>query len=482
MPDTFEIENGLLRWRDQSLAINFSLHISPLGEVEIDLRPRQDKPPSFGELIVLFQKLKRGEGDRSVPNFHLSGRTESGMEVSTEYAYLCDLSFNSGQGPVIRKSTASAGEINLSFQQDSEIAGGQEVIVKYLSRGQVGGPCGPVETKVGSLSYSATWKVQEASEKFGQITIERGMPADLPVWLAECDDLVHRVLEIFSLAQGRWLEPIARNLYVDGKRVAQRLRPRDLREQRIAHLLHHLDPESILRLAIESYTPNLASDTGLRVALFWMLADASYTEHRMLHFAIALEALVSSFEAKSSGVVEKATFRSTVKPALSAALETLVAEGGIDRPSANILKDRIASINSPTFFEKVQQLIAYYGVPVDDLNDDLRKVIVDCRNDLVHRGLLAQYEKGKAELHRLSDVTEELLKRMMLAILRYEGQYISALYNLDAFFFERDKRDGSYCIRPAAASSGVLARGIPQNPALHQTADGAGEGRYRHAG
>ncbi|MCP4676994.1 MAG: hypothetical protein GY854_16040 [Deltaproteobacteria bacterium] len=456
MPVELEINAGCLRWREHTIAIDFTLGISRLGEVSIDLRPLQRDSSNSSELLMLFERLKLGDGDRSVLMFSLAGRTDSGTEVWTDHAYLCDLSL--GGSPVIKRATASAGEINMSFPEAAAGGSGCRVLVEYLSQGQVGWAYGPIESDLGEFQSSASPKAEEAKDKFGQITIERDMPDDLTGWLADCDALVNRVLEIVSLAQGRWLEPVARNLYVDSKQVARRLRPREMRKHQIAHLLHHLEPEPIFHLALKTYTPQLAAETGLGVALSWMLSDASYTEHRMLHFLVAFESLVSHFGAKTAGAVEKRIYRTAVRPALDSALEALVADGVIGAASAGVLKARLASTNYPTFFEKFEQLIGHYGVPVEDLRPDLREVVVKCRNDLVHRGLLAQDERGKAELHRLCDLAEELLKRIVLTILGYEGQYISPLYNLDSFLLEKDG-DGIYSIRPTARGGAILARG-----------------------
>lgn len=166
-----------------------------------------------------------------------------------------------------------------------------------------------------------------------------------------------------------------------------------------------------------------------------MLSPATYVERTFLNQMIALEQLVSVFGVKAKGVMPKAVFKSVVKPRLSQVVDELVESDQLLEEQGNILRGKLKELNSPVFYDKVRQLLEHYRVPIDDLRGDLKFIVVDCRNDLVHRGLLRRIGDDSARIHRSSDIAEELLKRIAMAMLGYRGQYISVLYNLDTYVF-----------------------------------------------
>jgi len=291
---------------------------------------------------------------------------------------------------------------------------------------------------LGKLSTEAPARAEESIEGFGAVIVQKSGDLGLGIedWLEACDDLVERVLRILSLAQGRWLQWTAREVRTGDRFISRRIRPREVRQVALAHLFHHLNLRPVLEQAVRSYTRDLVQATGLDVALSWMLTPAAYVEGTFLNQMIALEQLVSCFEHKVRGVIPKAIFKSVVRPKLDRAIEDLVESEQLARERGDILAARMKDLNSPVFYDKVRQLIDYYRVPVEDLESELRFVVVDCRNDLVHRGLLHRIGDDRHRIHRSSDIAEELLKRIVMAMWGYRGQYISALYNLETYVFK----------------------------------------------
>jgi hypothetical protein len=431
MTHHLEVEKGSLVWQGTLLEIGFRCDISRLGEIaiEFDAVSSIDNPswPSQSRFLK-WLSAERGQ----VPYFHLSGKTSDGISISTEYGYEVssrDRVSSSGAEVLLK---ASASELVIDYPLGESI-NRENIYVAYLSRGQIGYPHDPVATPLGNLSTQAASEAAEAADNFGAVYIEKGSNIDLGEWSEACDDLVGRILNILSLAQGRWLEWTAREIRLNSQLLSLKIRPRSLREAALSQLFHHLNLGPILELAVQSYTRQLVKSTGMDVALSWMLAPASYLEGTFLNQMIALERLVSSFEIKVEGITKKEIFKSLVRPKLCQVVQDLVTNGFLSSEEASVIENRIGGINSPGLFAKLKQLISHYQVPVEDLGD--LSFVIDCRNDLVHRGILEDIEDVE-KISEAAALAEELVKRIVMGMLGYRGRYISSRYGLNHYSFQ----------------------------------------------
>lgn len=440
MTQLIEVNDGLLAWEGTDLRLNFRIKVDRLGDVAVEFDPiRSSDIESFWSTHwPLWHKLERSK-NRRIPHFHLSGYTADGVKILTEYARLESLGQSSTPHEVVLQPRGVAAELNLEYPLP-EVAKDKKISAIYLSRGQLGFTHPPVETPLGLLSTEATANVEESTDSFGVVRILKSGDLSLEEWVESCDDLAERVLNILSLAQGRWLQWTAREVTAGDDWISRRIRPRELRDTALAQLFHHLNLEPVLKLAVQSYTRDLIRQTGLDIALSWMLAPAPYVEGGFLNQMIALELLVSAFETKTKGLISKDAFRSMVKPRLCQAIDGLVEDGILlTEGQGNIFRAKINDLNSPVFYDKVRQLLTHYDVPIHDLEASLKFAVVDCRNDLVHRGLLHKIGDDSDRIHQNSDLAEELLKRIVMAMLGYRGQYISALYNLESYVFDKGR-------------------------------------------
>jgi hypothetical protein len=429
MPQHLRVENGLLSWKGRDLRLNFQAHVDRFGAITIEFDPISS---SNDDLWRDHWSLWRE------PFFSLSGLTENKVSVHTDYARLEGLSETFTPHEIRLHPRGSASELNLAYYVSDEALPSQEISVTYLSRGQLGFPHEPIETPLGEMSASATSKIQESVDQFGTIIINKRNELGLEEWLQACDAMVERALNILSLGQGKWLQWSARHIMAGGELLASRIRPREIRVAALAHLFHHLNLRPILELAVQSYLQDPTAKTGIDVALSWMLAPAAYVEGTFLNQLIALEHLISCFEHNIRGLIPRTTFKKVVQPRLQQTIEELVESEQLTRNHGNIIASRIKGLNHPIFYDKIWQLIDYYRVPVADLETELRFAIVQCRNDLVHRGLLERIGEDSDRILRSGDIAEEFLKRVAMAILGYQGQYISSLYNLDTYIFRED--------------------------------------------
>jgi hypothetical protein len=381
----------------------------------------------------VFSTLDRAE-NRLIPFFQLNGVTEDGTIIHTDYATLTSFTPNFSPTDSTLAATASASELKFDYPL-RDTPSPANLAAEYLSRAQRGFHPVSVATEVGTLIAGGSHGMDSYANEFGIIRIETPEQGVTEAWLAECDLLANRTLLLLSLAQVRWLNWTQRTIYVDGERSARQIRPRELNQAALAGLFSHLNLGPILNLLTGMDIKNVIAETGIDVALSWMLSPTPHLEKIYLSQMVALEHLISVFEPKARGLLDKTTFKGVVEPELAKIVDALAKEGSLDPSLAEPLKERISRANQPSFYEKILQIIEHYSVPVADIRGDLKFALVDCRNDLVHRGALNRIGDDFGKLYRNLHIAEEFLKRLILAILRYEGQYISALYNLESYVF-----------------------------------------------
>ena len=429
--ETLRIKDGFLRWNSVELRVSYDLSISETGEIEIRFdglhRSRCDKP-----IHEVIHRLYRGE-NRLVPDFHLSGKSESDIQIRTECARLTHISekFTPYEAHVL----GTAAELTLDDDTSSRGAPQPADTVVYLSRAQRGFSVVAAESAIGRVSAGGPHANANYEERFGLVRIERQATQVDGDWVEACDGLAEWTLQLLSLGQGRWLDWTVRAIYASNLRLSRTIRPQSVNRMALAALFHHLNLAPVLKWIAETYETASSKAQGVRVALSWMLAPAASVENGYLNFLIALEHLLWVFDSNKHGVMDRSKFKSAVRTPLLRVLGEI--SQGVELPAeaSAIFRKRISELNAPTFYEKLLQMVDHYSVPIADIGDELRFALVQCRNDVVHRGVFHRIGDDPEAIYRASHIAEEFLKRVIMAMLGYKGQYISSLYNLESYVF-----------------------------------------------
>jgi hypothetical protein len=86
-------------------------------------------------------------------------------------------------------------------------------------------------------------------------------------------------------------------------------------------------------------------------------------------------------------------------------------------------KNKIGEINRYPFKENLWEFLKEYKVPLEGIKQDIEPA-VNARHQIVHRGL---YNSGDQSIRDHLAVLRELLSRIFLALLKYDGEYQSFL-------------------------------------------------------
>jgi hypothetical protein len=193
-------------------------------------------------------------------------------------------------------------------------------------------------------------------------------------------------------------------------------------------VFHYLNLQPVLELAINRYTDELCESTGLAVALEWFVHHPRYAELQLISASTALEHLIVSFVKKHGAprIVPLELFEELAAKMKSVCQEAMRDAEEPRRRAIERLRNKLAQINDGSLKDKLESLIETYGVPLAGLDIKQISDAITARNLVVHRGLYRSESESEGIQQHVA-VLRELLKRIFLVLLRYEGEYFSLL-------------------------------------------------------
>lgn len=156
-----------------------------------------------------------------------------------------------------------------------------------------------------------------------------------------------------------------------------------------------------------------------------------YNEARFVSQMTAIEHLIHVFAAHSpdSTYIDKSQFNKTVVPALIGTLEQQIGNLGMgevsQKDSLEGMTQSLKQINRGNLRSNLARMLRDYHVPLDGLSE-LIGPLITTRNNIVHRGLHERGDDGTALSQRVAEA-EELLRRIVLALLGFQGRYTTWL-------------------------------------------------------
>lgn len=428
--------SGQLYWQENAMDVIFDLSCTDDGSIKIILKsiPLRGHVPWIYELIH-----KRG---RCFEVFRLKG-----CDINNNFIASDSVIFNSpdsSDGP-----TGKCSQLTFDSYKQPVIGEDAEITLQYHLLGFHCFDCLSGKSDLGLIELAGSTHIDNYDEVTGLLTIKHS-PSEtfnLIDWVESCDKLVRSVLDIMSLANGRYIAWTIRTAFYNEEWSSSRLSGPRLSGRPSEPLFSHLNLQSTLSLALSTYTEEFKHKTGLDVAIEWLLMDSTYTEAVFLAGMTALEHLVYIY-AKQKGRLEifKKAFgnniQSPVCAALDESLKNMLSEkdSNADEISGKILsaKDKIIELNRYSFKENMQAMLKDYEVPLDGIEQEIYE-LVGVRNKIVHRGLYVPERENQSVNDHLA-VLRELLKRIFLTLLKYRGQYQSFLNGPDWIDFPPSQR------------------------------------------
>lgn len=262
------------------------------------------------------------------------------------------------------------------------------------------------------------------------LAVEGQVPEQFLTAPEDLDRNVRLILDVLSLAEGRFMDWSIRRIIIGDKICSARLcGPRGTTEPQFP-VFSYLNLGPILKIALEKYTRQLCHETGIDLAIEWFLMHPRYSELRFITGMTALEHMIHVFSERNplGSLLPKATFKQSVRPHVESALRIAMAalpNGGNLTQEVEIMLNKLGDLNRWPLQENLKKMLQCYDVPFRDLAGEIPKLI-KLRNDIVHIGHQPTLP-GSSGLNYSNAVLRELLTRIFLTLLGYEGQYQSFL-------------------------------------------------------
>lgn len=377
----------------------------------------------------------------TVPHYRLALEAENGDRLSTEDAILTGGGTNSTPERSVIHLSGEALALSVAHRPtvDWETAGTTRLATYHLV-GLRGLHVHTEDTDAGRVHLVGAGDVQDHGELAGELAVESNADAtDDAAWLDATDDRVRGILLMVSLGAGRFVPWSIREFAVGGIRRSLEFRGRRRTGRPFDPLFHRLNLGPALRLGTHHYSRELGERTGLDIAVEWYVMDHSYSEARYLATMTALEHLVTKHETTLGVVLSKTAFR-RARESMEAVLEASDTVdkivGALLTPETDVatartaavealaqLRPKLGNLNRLSLFDSVVRLLDLYRVAHGDIVPDVRRLI-RVRNDIAHRGLHASGDACEP-LHLTLAALRELLRRLFLGILGYQGPYES---------------------------------------------------------
>ena len=422
---------GTLSRADQSVDIVCDISCSKTGELNVAL---QNIPLTSQSAWLLSTAL--GSGEAVVAHVTLSVTTPEGDELESRHVYFSsvDTVFN-GVHSVLRLG-ASAQTLSWKVRPLNEVPPAGKIAVMYHTIGMKGFGAVSRQVDEGNLTFSAPITLSAPHDLSGCVTIQPDQsPPSLNQFVDKCDLRVDPILRVISLSQGRLIKWSVRRVFVGESLQFAYFRGANDAGPEMEAALHHFNLDSILDLAVTNFGSKTDSDTGVLEAIEWLMIFNKYAELRFLAASTAFEHLLRHSAEAEGSLFSRKLFKKLIRPTIEAALASsefqkeLAArlEDDVDKREGDrrvsVLCSKLGDLNRLPFQDRLEAFLSKYQVPLEDLPlrvNDLLKT----RNRLVH-GSNSDDEFTDYSLTSRAGMMREVLRRTILAILGFEGQFQS---------------------------------------------------------
>lgn len=417
-----------LDYRDQVADLSCKIELKPDGRLVWGSAP---VPLSAGTKWLLPMMVSDTEVMTRV-NFHAEV-LEKGV-LTSDSAYIMSNRVGSEIG---KSSTVSVGgdltHAKLTYSPFPAESTGLSVV--YFAIGMTGYNPVSVESPIGKVTQVGVAKIDNYNSLNGTIVIEGPLtPVATERWLADCNRLASRILDMFSFAQGRLIRWSVRQVQEGDHVLESEFNGPNSSGVPISPVFPH-EYGMVLNLAVNRYTQELCDHISLPTAVEWYVHHPHYAELQLTSVVTALEHLISKDKYGKRGprLVSDERF-SPIRAEFERILDAIKPDSDEEAEQIKVMKKKVSELNTSTLLDKITRYLSHHAVPMSGLTTEEVLAAVKARNDIVHRGQY-DFKKSEIRLYRHVSFLRELVTRVFLTLLKYEGNYYSYLGGLHTAVF-----------------------------------------------
>lgn len=300
----------------------------------------------------------------------------------------------------------------------------------------------------GEVVVAAPTEVADYHRVAGQIAFRREQgPATMSEWIEACDGRVVTILRMMSFGLGRFVDWSVREVFRDRALLECRFVGPSRHGPPAEPPFHFLHLQPALDLALKNHALLSDPKSGLGEAIDWLTPWHTFAEIRFLSAMTAFECLLARDAALPSTLLAPRAFRQVVRPRLknvlssaelretlaaaSATTESITVESCLDELTA-----KLGNLNQRSLSTRLRAFVARYDVPLEDLSIPI-EVLARARHGVVHGTRVADGDADTPDVTACADALREVLRRTILAMLDFEGQFTSYMREPETVSFRR---------------------------------------------
>lgn len=404
--------DGELKDDHGKTAVSFFAGSGPDGEIGIRFKPFPGSPE------VLAMQQRWGKPSVKPDLYTLTGSSEDGAQFESTEVLFKSFGFrwSTDTGRIYRPSPLyQRCSFRLPLTEPAT-----HPIVRIWTKGFESFEALSAACPLGQVYMTGAQQLDNPDRITGVIEIKAdNAPADVETWIANAEKLAWHIRSIMSFAAGVTLrapltEVINGAMTIVSCRSQARQNPATMRNFDTLHL------QPIFDAAVKShFDPAIAMD-GIGMAIEWIMQETTYNEVRLISAMTALEYLISIHLSKD----DKLVMTNEKFAALRKQLCTLLTAAR-NEESATALDEigtKLVELNRRSLRQKLKILLRRWAVPLEGIDETRLRGAIEARNQVVHTGS----HDGKNLWPHVS-VIRELVVRIILSALHFEGQYATYL-------------------------------------------------------
>jgi len=291
-----------------------------------------------------------------------------------------------------------------------------------------------------TLKVEAPNDVQDFDGISGAVWMQGRIVEALDSWIEKRDKNTDTLLRLVSFGQGRIVRWTIRKLYVDDKLASILFVGPNSSPEGIEPPFSHLHMEPLIDLAISRFDKGLDQPRNLSVAMEWLAISSTFPEVKFLNAVSAFESLLAGNNKEDSMLPSnefQSVIREPIETLLSKSKDSIIkalkkdnvsnlSTEEADKKADDILdkiQKKLGQLNHPSLLDRINALLKHFDVPLDDLPLSVKKLL-QTRNKIVHGGKIPNQ---KYSITEQAVMMREVLRRTILAMLNFEGQFCSYL-------------------------------------------------------
>lgn len=431
-PTIFTDFKGVLSAEGHTWRVQLRARVDETGEFELEFSPMERSQ----ETVPITQIFQSRSG--SVVPFRLVADAADGTHLETDHLILVGIT--SGNGSLELRFKCLKGVFSKPCS-DVEVPVIHRALRGFECWTPVRAPCA-----LGVVAIAGAMGPPTGDKITGSISIRAlAAPEDEQAWLDQAERLLTHIRWVLSFAAGVDLKAPTTTRFASKSWTLEVFSQAPMATGGLA-VVHGADLSSIFNAAVASFFAPPIQAERLYFAIEWFVTPARHKETRLTNAMTALENLVNSNLGEEEicllppkrFVKMAKLMRQALKDDAKATLERdppgmpvspeVASSRAAEEAFRNALVGKMLDLNRRPLADKTQLLIERWRVPAQDLSRKALAAAIGARNLVVHEGYYADHPKGGPDRGDLWDhifTTREIVERIIMAVIGYEGAYVN---------------------------------------------------------